>query len=67
MTRKPRSEPRRADLIEAIDTHVSGLDAMIGRWSDSIPAPVRAELHKLRQPLEALLIRLGLRGQQGGG
>ena len=67
MTRKPRQTPRRAELIEAIDTHVTGLESMIGRWSDSIPAPVRAELHTLRQPLEALLIRLGRRGQQSGG
>jgi hypothetical protein len=67
MTRKPRTEPRRADLIDAVDNHVTGLDAMIGRWFNSIPAAVRAELHTLREPLEALLIKLGRRGQRRGG
>ena len=50
--------------IAAVDNAVRLLDEMIGRWADGIPAPVRAELHQIREPLEALLVRAGLRGRR---
>jgi hypothetical protein len=52
---------RRAELVEAIDTAERRITDMVGRWSDSIPAPVRVELHGIETPLLRLLIRLGLR------
>jgi hypothetical protein len=61
--REPSTLPRKAELLDAIDTHVTGLDSMIGRWFDAIPAAVRAELRRLREPLETLLIRAKRRGQ----
>nr|WP_294566970.1 hypothetical protein [uncultured Rhodopila sp.] len=63
--RKSRAKARRSDLLDILDTLVSGLESMIGRWFDSIPPEVRAELRTLREPAEAALIAEGRRGQQG--
>jgi hypothetical protein len=55
--------PTRAELLNAADVAETHLSEMIGRWTDHIPAEVRAELHGVRAPLEALLIRARRRGQ----
>ena len=62
--RGPNVGPRKALWVAAVDDAVARLDAMIGRWTDSIPPHVRAELHAIREPLEALLICAGLRGRR---
>ena len=64
MSDRTNKGPRRTVILDRVDEAVTRLDAMIGRWLDHIPAPVRAELTEIRAPLEALLIETGLRGQQ---
>jgi hypothetical protein len=66
MARGPNGAPTRAELLHAMDVAEAELASLIGRWFDSIPAPVRAELRTLAAPLEALLIRARRRGQQRG-
>lgn len=40
-----------------LDTHAA-LSRMIGRWADSIPPEVRAELHRVDLPLLEMLERV---------
>jgi hypothetical protein len=55
MARSP--DPKRRELLDAMDAAEAAITSMISRWFDSIPAEIRAELHSIRAPLERLLIR----------
>ncbi len=37
------------------------LEEMLGRWFDSIPAEVRAEIRAIYEPMLDLMVRAGLR------
>jgi hypothetical protein len=55
MSRSP--DPKRKDLLDAMDDAEAAITSMVSRWFDSIPPEVRAELRGIRDKLERLLIR----------
>ena len=61
MSRQPSSLPKKDEWIAAVDTAEARLVSMVGRWSDGIPAAVRAELREIQAPLLDLLMRAKLR------
>lgn len=65
MPQRPRRSPRPPTLAQALalhDRHEMVLIELAGRWSDSLPATVRATLLRLSQQKTRLLVRAGLRG-----
>ena len=56
-------QPTKRQLITTIDETDLLLAEMVGRWSDGIPAWVRAELMRLRTPVLDVLIQARRRGQ----
>jgi hypothetical protein len=61
MAKKPPPGPTCGELLDAMDIAELHLLAMVGRWEDSIPAKVRAEIRQIAEPLLRLLLRAGRR------
>lgn len=61
MPRGPMRVPTKKELLDAMDGTERKLTEMVGRWQDSIPAEVRAEIRQIALPLLRLLLRAGRR------
>lgn len=59
--KKSRRGPDRAELLDGMERAELRLWGMVGRWQDSLPALVRAELMEIALPLLRLLLRAGRR------
>lgn len=56
------SDPKRRELLDGMEEASNRLTEIYARWSDGVPAPLRAELRQAELPLLRLLIRAGRRG-----
>jgi hypothetical protein len=56
--------PRRREWVELGLDLYDRLSILIGLWDDDMPAAARAEITKMREPLEAMLIAEGVIGQK---
>lgn len=54
----PSDLPRKAEIVQVLDTLEADLEEMSARWHDGIPAPIRAELLHISQPALEILVRL---------
>ncbi|MGE4044486.1 MAG: hypothetical protein AB7F35_06510 [Acetobacteraceae bacterium] len=59
--RRPNPRPYRPELLDALDKCEIDVRALASRWHDSLPADVRAELHRIANALLDILLRAGRR------
>ena len=61
MARQTRKRVTLSEIWDVLETMDNNLTALIARWSDGVPAQVRAEIRQYHEPLLQLLIRAGRR------
>lgn len=59
--RPQRADPPRAELLDGMDFAELAIREMGSRWFNHLPAPARAELHRIANRLLPLLVRAGRR------